>query len=270
MGHSYTSRDLRIVQITDCHLYGDPSEGLLGVNTLESFRQVLENAMPQDGVPPDAVIATGDLVHDCSETGYRHLGKALTGCSQHIAVLPGNHDDPAVMKKVLPGYGIQVCGTLALGGWQLIMLDSHQEGREGGRLSREELARLDQALEEARGPVLLFVHHHPLDIGSPWIDNISLANGDELLSRVRQHPQIRGVVWGHVHQLWESQLNQAALLATPSTCIQFAPKRDQFALAAEPPGWRELTLHADGSLSSRVFHLQQTPVGLATESQGYY
>jgi Icc protein len=269
MGHSFTSHDLRIVQITDCHLYGDPSKDLAGVNTLESFRQVLEKAMPQGSMPPDAVIATGDLVHDGSEAGYRHLGKALACCSDHNVALPGNHDDPALMKRVLQDYGIQVCGTLALGDWLLIMLDSHQQGREGGRLSRDQLTQLDQALEQAPGPVLLFVHHHPLEIGSPWLDNIGLANGEELLSRIRRHPQIRGVVWGHVHQSWEGHLNQAMLLATPSTCFQFAPRKKEFALSAQPPGWRELTLHADGTLSSRVFHLQEAPAGLATESPGY-
>ena len=58
MGHSSASRDLRILQITDCHLYGDPFADLLGVNTLESLQQVLKAALPEDGPSPDAVIAT--------------------------------------------------------------------------------------------------------------------------------------------------------------------------------------------------------------------
>ena len=269
MGHSSASRDLRILQITDCHLYGDPSADLLGVDTRESLRQVLEAALPEDGPSPDAVIATGDLVHDCSEAGYRHLGDALDARCSHILAMPGNHDDPAVMQRILPGYGIQIGGTLELGNWQLVLLDSHLGGHERGLLSREELERLDLILETGQGHVLLFVHHHPLPIGSPWLDAIGLENGEELLSRIRSHPRIRGVVWGHVHQAWEGRLRQAELLATPSTCIQFAPKQERFAMAAEPPGWRELTLHADGSLSSAVFHLQRMPIGLATESSGY-
>jgi len=269
MGHFSASRDLRILQITDCHLYRDPSTDLLGVNTLESLHQVLEAALPANGLPPDALIATGDLVHDCSEAGYRLLGKSLDARCEHILAMPGNHDDPAMMKKVLPGYGIQVGGVLELGNWQLVLLDSHLSGHEGGLLAKEELERLDRILEQGQDHLLLFVHHHPLPIGSPWLDAIALENGEELLSRIRNHPRIRGVVWGHVHQSWEGRLQQAELLATPSTCIQFAPQQERFALAAEPPGWRELTLHADGSLSSAVFHLQQMPIGLATESSGY-
>jgi Icc protein len=117
--------------------------------------------------------------------------------------------------------------------------------------------------------VLIFVHHHPLPIGCRWLDHIALDNGDELLERVRRHPQIRGVVWGHIHQAWEGRLRQARLLGTPSTCIQFAPGTEKFALALEPPGWRQLTLHPDGTFSSTVHHLQKLPLGLAVDSAGY-
>lgn len=269
MDQPSASRDLHILQVTDCHLYSDTDENLLGVNTLDSFLEVLAAAVPDHEPLPDAVIATGDLVHDCSETGYHRLAEAIRPLSKHKATLPGNHDDPRVMEQVLPGYGIQVCGTLELGDWCLVLLDSHQAGQESGFLPESELARLDRVIRGFSGHILIFVHHHPLPIGSPWLDRIALTNGEELLERVRRHPGIKGVIWGHVHQQWRQRLNQAELLATPSTCIQFDPGASQFALALEPPGWRNLTLHADGRLSSEVFHLPRMPLGLAVDSAGY-
>ena len=42
------------------------------------------------------------------------------------------------------------------------------------------------------------------------------------------------------------------LLATPSTCAQFLPHAEDFALDRRPPGYRTLELRADGSLVTEV------------------
>jgi Icc protein len=41
----------------------------------------------------------------------------------------------------------------------------------------------------------------------------------------------------------------------PSTCIQFKPLSDGFALDESGPGWRYLTLHPDGRVASQVWRL---------------
>jgi len=269
MSHASASDDLRILQITDCHLYRDPQGTLAGVNTRDSLREVLDAAIPDPMAAPDAIVATGDLVHDCSEAGYRLLGETLAPLSPRSAVLPGNHDDPSIMERILPGYGLQVCGTLELGDWSLILLDSHLPGEAGGNLAAGELERLDQVLARSGKHVLIFVHHHPTPVGSPWIDRIGLSNGEALLQRVREHDEVKGVLWGHVHQEWQGHLNRAQLLAAPSTCIQFAPQRADFAVAGTPPGWRSLTLHGDGRFSTSVGYLDGLSPSLSMDSRGY-
>ncbi len=268
MDQPATSGDLKILQLTDCHLHHDPDKSLLGINTQQSLEEVVASILAS-GERPDAVVATGDLVHDGSESGYRRLARSLALLGAPALALPGNHDAPRVMERVLGAEGIQVCGQLEIGNWRLILLDSHQPEQEGGRLAPEELERLDALLEDDTHHVLIFVHHHPLPIGCRWLDRISLANGDALLERVRTHPQVKGILWGHVHQSWEGRLGQAQLLGTPSTCIQFAPGEDEFALALEPPAWRQIRLQADGTLSSHVHHLHSLPLGLAVDSLGY-
>ena len=37
-------KNLKVLQLTDSHLYADPSRCLLGINTLETFDQVLAQA----------------------------------------------------------------------------------------------------------------------------------------------------------------------------------------------------------------------------------
>lgn len=97
---SVPERSLKVLQLTDSHLYADPSRCLLGINTLETFDQVLAQALHEQGTP-DLLLATGDLVHDASDTGYKRLlGRLkLTGIPTYC--LPGNHDLPHKMRQVL-------------------------------------------------------------------------------------------------------------------------------------------------------------------------
>ncbi len=260
--------ELSVLQLTDCHLYQNPAKRLLGIDTQQSLEEVVASILETEE-RPDLVVATGDLVHDGSEEGYMRLAQVVAKLDAPLAVLPGNHDDPTAMRRVLPKKGVQVCGHLDLGNWRLVLLDSHQPGEDGGFLREEELNRLDGLLAEDSRHVLIFLHHHPLPVECPWLDRIALRNGDALLRRVEEHPQVKGVVWGHVHQEWQGRLRQARLLGTPSTCIQFAPRADRFSVALEPPAWRQIRLAADGAFGTRVKRLHDLPLGLAVDSSGY-
>jgi Icc protein len=46
------------------------------------------------------------------------------------------------------------------------------------------------------------------------------------------------------------------LMATPSSCVQFLPRADDFALDDRPPGYRQLVLHADGRIDTQVQWLE--------------
>ncbi len=258
----------RVLQITDCHLYQDGDGELLGANTLACLREVLEAACCQPH-PLDALVVTGDLAHDCVAPTYHILGRELADRAPLTAALPGNHDDPEVMRAVLPQYGVGVCERLRLDPWQLILLDSHIPDEEGGHLAAEELERLETLLADGPEFSLIFVHHHPVPVGSEWIDAIGLANGDQLLALAERHPGVRGIVWGHVHQAWEGEHAGTRLLATPSTCIQFLPEQPDFALDMKPPGWREFELHPDGRFTTRVRHLDDLPPGVVPNTTGY-
>ena len=62
----------RVLHITDCHLV-EAGQTLLGVDTQASLEAVLTQAKAQD--PCDAVVASGDLVHEGSVAVYqRFLG----------------------------------------------------------------------------------------------------------------------------------------------------------------------------------------------------
>lgn len=267
MNNPRQGSDLHLLQVSDCHLYADPSGLLLGLNTLDSFRQVLDSACSD--LTPDMIIVTGDLVHDGSKKGYKSLAKTLTKTGCPSAAIPGNHDSILSMQNMLEKHHVPTGGKIDLGNWRLILLNSQVPGKEHGHLSRTELDLLDEALSDAPPHILIFLHHQPVPVGSEWLDNIGLDNPQELLSRTQHNPAVKGIVWGHVHQPWEGRLGHMQLLATPSTCIQFAPGQDEFGLDTLPPGWRMLTLGKNGELYSRTHHISHMPKGLIADSAGY-
>lgn len=246
---------MQILQITDPHLYGSASGSLRGVETDSSLRTVLDDAFPQgmDGQRDDyaAILVTGDLVQD-DPAGYLRFKSIFGKLRQPVLCLPGNHDEPAAMQRSLAMEPFRYCGTHALGAWQFVMLDSYDPGHVGGRLTAAELGRLDAALGNSPAHALVCLHHHPVVMGSRWLDGIGLANAHEFWRIIDAHPHVRGVVWGHVHQAFDGERNGVRLFSTPSSCAQFLPQSDRFALDARPPAYRRFDLREDGLIDSEV------------------
>jgi Icc protein len=243
---------VQLLQLTDPHLFGEPATELYGLNTALSFRLALESAFAE-GPVPDAILATGDIGDDMSEAAYAGFRRALEGRASRVFCLPGNHDDPALMARLLEGDGFQYCGRARLGAWGLVLLDTHVPGRPHGRLADAELVRLDADLRALHDvPVLVCLHHPPVPVGSRWLDGVGLENGDAFFDVVDRHPQVRCVLAGHVHQEFDQMRGSVRVLTTPSTCAQFAPRTEHCVMDRRPPGYRWISLHADGSLTTQV------------------
>jgi 3',5'-cyclic-AMP phosphodiesterase len=241
---------MHILQITDPHLYGNAAGRLRGVETDSSLRSVLEDAFAQ--VPDySAVLVTGDLVQD-DPSGYLRFKSLFGNLQKPVLCIPGNHDEPEAMGRVLGHAPFQICGTYESAGWQFIMLDSYHPGQVGGRLTVQELERLDRALANSSAHALVCLHHHPIDMDSLWLDSIGLANADEFWRVIDAHTHVRGIAWGHVHQAYDGVRGGVRLFATPSTGAQFLPKSERFAVDSRPPAYRRFQLLADGSIHSEV------------------
>jgi len=240
---------LRLVQFTDSHLFGSPDRLLRGVATLANFEAVLA-AAHASAAPWSAVLLTGDIVHD-DPGGYAHVRRLLGASPVPVLCLPGNHDIPAAMREALGTAPFQTGGHATLGPWLLVMLDSYVPGTDAGQLAPAELARLDATL--AAHPdrhALVCVHHHPVDVGSRWIDALALENAAALFAVLDRHPQVRAIAWGHVHQAYDGERRGVRLLGSPATSAQFKPRLDTFAIDDLPPGFRWLDLYADGRIAT--------------------
>jgi Icc protein len=241
---------MHILQITDPHLYGSASGRLRGVETDSSLRVALADAIAR--VPDyEAMLVTGDLVQD-DRSGYLRFRSFFGGIKKPVLCIPGNHDEPAAMRKELTGAPFEICGTHTIGDWVFVMLDSYDPGHVGGRLTKNELARLDNALAGSPKHAMVCLHHHPIPMGSRWLDGVGLAEAHEFWRIIEAHTSVRAVVWGHVHQAFEGRRGDVRLFATPSTGAQFLPKSDRYAVDSLPPAYRSFELHADGRIDSQV------------------
>ena len=245
---------MQILQITDPHLYGSASGRLRGVETDSSLHAVLDDAFAR---VPDyrAVLVTGDLVQD-DTSGYLRFRSIFGNLKKPVLCIPGNHDEPEAMRRELHGAPFQICGTHEADGWQFIMLDSYDPGHVGGRLCPNELARLDDALKHSSKHAMVCLHHHPIFMGSHWLDTVGLADPEGFWRVIDSHAHVRAVVWGHVHQVYDGQRGDVRLFATPSTGAQFLPNSDRYAVDSRPPAYRSFDLHADGRIATAVHWIE--------------
>jgi 3',5'-cyclic-AMP phosphodiesterase len=255
---------LRVIQFTDPHLYGSENETLRGIATLPALKSALADALAYTQAsawPPDALLVTGDLVQD-DPTGYAHIRRVFGSLGMPVLCIPGNHDDPVAMRRELRGEPFTVGGFADFDSWRIVLLDSCLPGSATGRLSEQSLEQLDEALRTADGRhCLVTLHHHPVAMSSRWLDRVGLENSAEFLKVIDRHQNVRAIVWGHVHQAYEGLRRNVRLLATPSTCAQFVPHADEFAVDRRPPAYRTLELRSDGSLLTEVVWVEKRVAG---------
>ncbi len=259
---------LFIVQITDPHLRKEEDGTLLGMNTRYSLDAVLQ-LIKQNHATPNAVLATGDLAQDGSVEAYQSFDEKVETFDCPVFWFSGNHDDRDAMKQVAGGRGV-LEKVVRMGNWQFIFLDSLLEGEVHGHLSDSELKLLDDTLSERPDLYsMVSFHHHPVDIDCKWLDAIGLKNRDELLRIIDGHSNVRCLLWGHIHQEIDLVRKGVRLLATPSTCVQFLPKSESFAVDSLAPGYRWLQLNSDGSINSGVERADHIEFQVDYSSKGY-
>ncbi|MDD2060097.1 3',5'-cyclic-AMP phosphodiesterase [Pseudomonas sp. GD03860] len=240
-----------LVQLTDSHLFADANRTLLGMNTRESLQRVIERVSAEQP-RIDLLLATGDLSQDGTQASYASFRELTASLKAPARWLAGNHDEPVPMEQA--AQGTQFLDPLVdIGNWRVLMLNSAIPGAVPGVLDEGQLGLLDQALREAPGRHhLICFHHQPVSIGCAWMAPIGLRNADALFAVLDRYPQVRAVLWGHVHQEWDQLRNGVRLLASPSTCIQFEPGSEDFKVGEQAPGYRWLHLNPDGSIDTGV------------------
>jgi Icc protein len=228
---------VRIHQITDLHIPDDESD--------ERFGHVLKNVRRQflfiEFEKPDLLVISGDLtMNDYSEASCLWIKLNLPDVP--VVVIPGNHDDPAMINRIF-------------GAWQsridyddctLIFLDTSSD-----RLPPSQLEFLANVRSEKQ--CALFIHHPPHLIGSGFMSlNQPLLNHADVARSIGDSA-VNFVFCGHLHNEAHLSCKDFELFLTPSPAFQIAIDQEQFTMEEFRPSVRKIDINADGVSSELVY-----------------
>jgi len=241
---------LRLLILSDSHLFRSRDKELFGVNTYSALRTTTNHIRNQQE-HFDLMVALGDLSNDGSEQSYRDFHTLAGELADSVIWVKGNHDE----FTGTPVFPWESClrNEWHLNGWHLIFLDTALPGKDEGSLARNELERLSRFLAtHSDGHILVFLHHQPVLVGSKFIDDLALENRDEFWKIMSAGTGIKAVIFGHVHQLVDQFYNNIRLISAPSASVQFKPNSDQVAFDELKHGYMTFTLSPDGQLETSV------------------
>lgn len=258
---------LRIWQISDTHCYADDASRLiwspLPVYPNQALSRVLDHLRQQE--PCQALVISGDLAQEEIAATYQRINTLLADFPAPVHVLPGNHDQPTLMHAELTNDLIKVLKPVACQNWHCLLLDSSRPLHGEGYLTTEKLAELKQALQQLAPDhhALIFLHHHPLSIASPWMDKMGLQQPEQFWEIVTAFPQVKAVAFGHIHDEFMGQVtnqrgDSIAVYGTPATCVQLTHHNERLGFKHANPGWREFLLYPDGRVETSVQYLQDS------------
>lgn len=241
---------VRLLQLTDLHIFADRSERLKGVDTAANLEIVVQHVL-DSGIEFDHLIMTGDHTHDELAASYQFVKNQFERLADHWWQVPGNHDDRAVLRSVFSNVegaaAEEIRFHFEAETWSCIGLDSHQPGLVAGRIQPHQIDWLKSRLAETSSEhVALFLHHPPVDIPSDWMDPIGLEGRELLAEVVAANSAIELIVCGHIHHDFRSELHQATVLSSPATSIQFDPRGSSPTFSSDCPGYRLIELSSTG------------------------
>lgn len=247
-----------LAQISDTHIRADDAG---------AAASQLRKAMAQAGeYGADAILLTGDLVNDERSEEYAVLADALANPPAPLFLMPGNHDDRALMRATfgrehayLPAAGA-LSFVIDAFPVRVIAIDQVVPGETYGRLTEAQAEWLDAELSAApQKPTLVALHHPPFLTHDLLFDRIGLHDSDLFAAVIARHPQVARIICGHHHRIVVGQVAHAPVIIAPSTSWTYglalhdgqkiAPK------TSEPPGWMLHAWTARGGFASHVMGL---------------
>jgi len=250
---------MRFVHISDTHIATDPGFSNYGHRPLESLAGLVD-AVNALSFPLDFVLHTGDVAEDGSEEAYRRAAAELSRLRFPVRYLAGNHDDSQALQRILLGRSTPVRrldDSFQSGGVDFLLLDSRGPRDPQGTLDDEQLAALRARCTPEGPPLVIAIHHPPVELDTPWLDRgweeASGITPPMLLDRGREFQgavaparhRLRGVFFGHVHRAFQVLHDGILYSSAPSTFAQIlawpSQERPQ-AAAAEPAGFSVVTV----------------------------
>ncbi|GAM97663.1 3',5'-cyclic-nucleotide phosphodiesterase [alpha proteobacterium U9-1i] len=229
---------LVLAQISDPHIRADSEAPTL------ALQRALAGAKDYGA---QAILLTGDLVNDEKHQEYAELARALAAPSAPLYVLPGNHDDRALIRDLLPNHtylprGAHLSFVIEDLPVRIVMLDQIVPHQTHGELTPELAAWLEAALAAAPDKsTLVALHHPPFATHDILFDRIGLHNQSQFADIIARHRQVQRIVCGHHHRVAFGQVAHAPAIIAPSTSWIYGLALNEGQPIApkthEQPGW---------------------------------
>jgi Icc protein len=247
------NKPLKVLQVSDCHVSADPEAGYRGQNADRNLQALLPVMRKWR---PDLLLLTGDISEDASPAAYARVAALLAPIGADLLALPGNHDDPGVMKNAFPLGPWNGPFLRESGPWLLVLMDSTLRGRISGSFSQDDLARFEECLRGSSAKhILVALHHQPVSVNAQWIDRYALERPERFFRFVDRDPRVKCITWGHIHHDFRAQRKGVTLLGAPSATANSLPETPRFKLDPAGPACRWLELYADGRVENGVLRL---------------
>lgn len=192
-----------LAQLTDTHIRLPGSLAYGVVDTAVFLERAVAHLAARR---PDAVIVTGDLTDFDRPEEYARFQALTAALPMPLFPVPGNHDSTQGLAAAFPHIAAQAGGgklnyVVDDFDLRLVMLDSSVAGAPYGHLGPQTLDWLDATLAAgADRPCLIALHHPPFLTGIRHMDVQNLQDADALEAVLARHPQVQGLVCGHVHR----------------------------------------------------------------------
>jgi 3',5'-cyclic AMP phosphodiesterase CpdA len=195
-GNDRDSSRLRILHLSDTHLFGDDTRHSGTVDPTAAFGRVLDAAAHVFGI--DAVVMSGDLSDDGTPAAYHKMRDMIEPWAAErgadVVYAMGNHDDRSAFEEVLgPRFG-----AVTIAGVRVMRLDSSVPGSGFGRIDDEQLSWLRGELAAGDGPAIVVLHHPPTPGMTPLLSGLALQNPAALLD-ICSDAGVVAIVAGHYH-----------------------------------------------------------------------
>lgn len=248
------------VHFSDTHLPGDPNFTPDGKRyPHQRARAVLEyiNALP---FPVDFALHTGDVGHDpADESGYDSVRETLSVLNLPLRLIAGNHDNAGWLYRAVAGrVGEADHYAFDVNGVRFVCLNSVVPEAGYGTIGGEQLAWLDEQLDQEAGlPVIVVMHHHPFMTASDAMDAYVLHDGEALHAILTKHrDRVRCVLFGHIHETTTFVRDGITYASTTAVGVQLRSWPGQTEItndASQIPGFNVVTVMDDGTVTIRAW-----------------
>ncbi|MGN7797436.1 metallophosphoesterase [Leifsonia sp. 22587] len=244
---------LRILHLSDTHLFGDGRLHYGIVDTLGALDRVLARAASLTEV--DAVVVSGDLSEDGSAASYRRLKATLDPWAAErgavVVYAMGNHDLRDGFEQVLGDRETEV----SVRGFRIVTVDTSVPGAGYGKVTEAQLDRLRETLStSAEHGTVVVLHHPPVPPTTVLFEPLRLVEPEPLLEMCAGGG-VRLILAGHFHHglVTEAGGTGIPVVVAPAvantTDVLWPPPRER---AVRGAGFAWIQLPADGPMRAHM------------------